>query len=130
MTGPAGVTVRCSSVARTPNPAHGMSLPALDQAPLCSRLDRVTGGSWQSACWAAAGGRFTRWGEGGSLAGGIRRRVAPRGACRCAGPEAGRLEANFTTMTRQLGSALAAERQRATGDARAEIGRVPRGERV
>ena len=29
------------------------------------------------------------------------------------------LEANFTTMTRQLGSALAAERQRATGDARA-----------
>ena len=33
--------------------------------------------------------------------------------------EVGRLEANFTTMTRQLGSALAAERQRATGDARA-----------
>ena len=34
--------------------------------------------------------------------------------------EVGRLEANFTTMTRQLGSALAAERQRAAGDARAE----------
>jgi signal transduction histidine kinase len=34
--------------------------------------------------------------------------------------EIGRLEANFTTMTRQLGSALAAERQRATGDARTE----------
>jgi len=33
--------------------------------------------------------------------------------------EVGRLEANFTAMTRQLGSALAAERQRATGDARA-----------
>jgi signal transduction histidine kinase len=33
--------------------------------------------------------------------------------------EVGRLEANFTIMTRQLGSALAAERQRATGDARA-----------
>jgi len=33
--------------------------------------------------------------------------------------EVGRLEANFTTMTRQLGSALAAERQRASGDARA-----------
>jgi two-component system, NarL family, sensor histidine kinase LiaS len=33
--------------------------------------------------------------------------------------EIGRLEANFTTMTRQLGSALAAERQRAAGDARA-----------
>src|ERR1022692_945272 len=33
--------------------------------------------------------------------------------------EVSRLEANFTTMTRQLGSALAAERQRATGDARA-----------
>jgi signal transduction histidine kinase len=33
--------------------------------------------------------------------------------------EVGRLEANFTTMTRQLGSALAAERQRATSDARA-----------
>jgi nitrogen fixation/metabolism regulation signal transduction histidine kinase len=33
--------------------------------------------------------------------------------------EVGRLEANFTTMTRQLGSALAAERQRAlTGHAR------------
>ena len=34
--------------------------------------------------------------------------------------EVGRLEANFTTMARQLGSALAAERQRATADARAE----------
>jgi len=33
--------------------------------------------------------------------------------------EIGRLEANFTTMTRQLGSALAAERERATSDARA-----------
>jgi signal transduction histidine kinase len=33
--------------------------------------------------------------------------------------EVGRLEANFTAMTRQLGSALAAERQRATTDARA-----------
>jgi signal transduction histidine kinase len=33
--------------------------------------------------------------------------------------EVGRLEANFTAMTRQLGSALAAERQRATADARA-----------
>jgi signal transduction histidine kinase len=33
--------------------------------------------------------------------------------------EVGRLEANFTTMTRQLGSALAAERQLATADARA-----------
>jgi len=33
--------------------------------------------------------------------------------------EVGRLEANFTAMTGQLGSALAAERQRATGDARA-----------
>jgi HAMP domain-containing protein len=33
--------------------------------------------------------------------------------------EVGRLEENFTTMARQLGSALAAERQRATGDARA-----------
>ena len=33
--------------------------------------------------------------------------------------ELGRLEANFTIMTRQLGSALAAERQRASGDARA-----------
>ena len=32
--------------------------------------------------------------------------------------EVGRLEANFTTMTRQLGSALTAERQRAAGDAR------------
>jgi signal transduction histidine kinase len=41
--------------------------------------------------------------------------------------EVGRLEANFTTMTRQLGSALAAERQRATGDARAaERARVAR----
>jgi signal transduction histidine kinase len=33
--------------------------------------------------------------------------------------EVGRLEANFTTLTRQLSSALDAERQRATGDARA-----------
>jgi signal transduction histidine kinase len=41
--------------------------------------------------------------------------------------EVGRLEANFTTMTRQLGSALAAERQRATTDARAaERARIAR----
>jgi signal transduction histidine kinase len=41
--------------------------------------------------------------------------------------EVGRLEANFTTMTRQLGSAMAAERQRATGDARAaERARIAR----
>jgi signal transduction histidine kinase len=41
--------------------------------------------------------------------------------------EIGRLEANFTTMTQQLGSALAAERQRATGDARAaERARIAR----
>ena len=41
--------------------------------------------------------------------------------------EIGRLEANFTTMTRQLGSALAAERERATGDARAaERARIAR----
>ncbi len=41
--------------------------------------------------------------------------------------EVGRLEANFTTMTRQLSSALAAERQRATGDARAaERARIAR----
>jgi signal transduction histidine kinase len=41
--------------------------------------------------------------------------------------EVGRLEANFTIMTRQLGSALAAERQRATGDARAaERARIAR----
>jgi signal transduction histidine kinase len=41
--------------------------------------------------------------------------------------EVGRLEANFTTMTRQLGSALAAERQRATADARAaERARIAR----
>jgi len=41
--------------------------------------------------------------------------------------EVGRLEANFITMTRQLGSALAAERQRATGDARAaERARIAR----
>jgi NarL family two-component system sensor histidine kinase LiaS len=41
--------------------------------------------------------------------------------------EIGRLEANFTTMTRQLGSALAAERQRAAGDARAaERARIAR----
>jgi signal transduction histidine kinase len=41
--------------------------------------------------------------------------------------EVGRLEANFTTMTRQLGSALAAERQRAISDARAaERARIAR----
>ncbi|MBS2962067.1 HAMP domain-containing protein [Actinocrinis puniceicyclus] len=41
--------------------------------------------------------------------------------------EIGRLEANFTTMARQLGSALAAERQRATRDARdAERARIAR----
>jgi signal transduction histidine kinase len=41
--------------------------------------------------------------------------------------EVGRLEANFTTMTRQLGSALDAERQRATSDARAaERARIAR----
>ena len=41
--------------------------------------------------------------------------------------EVGRLEANFTTMTRQLGSALAAERQRATADAQtAERARIAR----
>jgi signal transduction histidine kinase len=41
--------------------------------------------------------------------------------------EVGRLEANFTAMTRQLGSALAAERQRATTDARAaERARIAR----
>jgi signal transduction histidine kinase len=41
--------------------------------------------------------------------------------------EVGRLEANFTTMTRQLGSALAAERDRATGNARtAERDRLAR----
>ncbi len=41
--------------------------------------------------------------------------------------EVGRLEANFTAMTRQLGSALAAERERATGDARAaERARIAR----
>jgi signal transduction histidine kinase len=41
--------------------------------------------------------------------------------------EVGRLEANFTIMTRQLGSALAAERQRATGDAQtAERARIAR----
>jgi signal transduction histidine kinase len=41
--------------------------------------------------------------------------------------EVGQLEANFTTMTRQLGSALAAERQRATSDARtAERARLAR----
>lgn len=41
--------------------------------------------------------------------------------------EVGRLEANFTTMTRQLDSAMAAERQRATGDARAaERARIAR----
>jgi two-component system, NarL family, sensor histidine kinase LiaS len=41
--------------------------------------------------------------------------------------EVGQLEANFSTMTRQLGSALAAERQRASGDARAaERARIAR----
>jgi signal transduction histidine kinase len=41
--------------------------------------------------------------------------------------EVGRLEANFTAMTRQLGSALDAERQRATVDARdAERARIAR----
>jgi signal transduction histidine kinase len=41
--------------------------------------------------------------------------------------EVGRLEANFTSMTRQLGSALAAERQRASADARAaERARIAR----
>jgi len=41
--------------------------------------------------------------------------------------EVGRLEANFTIMTRQLGSALEAERQRATGEARAaERARIAR----
>jgi NarL family two-component system sensor histidine kinase LiaS len=41
--------------------------------------------------------------------------------------EIGRLETNFSTMTRQLGSALDAERQRATGDARAaERARIAR----
>jgi two-component system, NarL family, sensor histidine kinase LiaS len=41
--------------------------------------------------------------------------------------EIGRLEANFTAMARQLGSALAAERQRAAGDARAaERARIAR----
>jgi NarL family two-component system sensor histidine kinase LiaS len=41
--------------------------------------------------------------------------------------EVGELEANFTMMTRQLGSALATERERATGDARAaERARIAR----
>jgi two-component system, NarL family, sensor histidine kinase LiaS len=41
--------------------------------------------------------------------------------------EVGRLEANFTAMTGQLGSALAAERQRASADARdAERARIAR----
>jgi signal transduction histidine kinase len=41
--------------------------------------------------------------------------------------EVGRLEANFTDMARQLGSALAAERQRAAGDAgAAERARIAR----
>jgi NarL family two-component system sensor histidine kinase LiaS len=41
--------------------------------------------------------------------------------------EVGRLEANFTTMARQLGSGMDAERQRATGDARAaERARIAR----
>jgi signal transduction histidine kinase len=43
------------------------------------------------------------------------------------GDEIGRLEAHFTTMTRQLGSALDSERHRATGDARdAERARIAR----
>ena len=41
--------------------------------------------------------------------------------------EIGRLEANFTTMARQLGSAMAGERERATSDARdAERARIAR----
>jgi signal transduction histidine kinase len=41
--------------------------------------------------------------------------------------EVGQLEANFASMTRQLGSALSVERQRATGDARsAERARIAR----
>jgi two-component system, NarL family, sensor histidine kinase LiaS len=41
--------------------------------------------------------------------------------------EVGSLEANFTAMTHQLGSALSAERERATGDARAaERARIAR----
>jgi len=41
--------------------------------------------------------------------------------------EVGRLEENFTTMTRQLGSALAAERERASSEARAaERSRIAR----
>jgi NarL family two-component system sensor histidine kinase LiaS len=41
--------------------------------------------------------------------------------------EVGRLEESFTTMAQQLGSALAAERERATGDARlAERARIAR----
>ncbi len=41
--------------------------------------------------------------------------------------EVGRLEANFTAMTRQLGSAMTAQRQRAAGDARAaERARIAR----
>jgi len=41
--------------------------------------------------------------------------------------EVGRLEANFTSMTRQLGSALLAERERASSDARdAERARIAR----
>ncbi|MGD0244009.1 MAG: histidine kinase [Streptosporangiaceae bacterium] len=41
--------------------------------------------------------------------------------------ELGRLEANFTTMTRQLGSAMTAQRQRAADDARAaERARIAR----
>jgi signal transduction histidine kinase len=41
--------------------------------------------------------------------------------------EVGRLEANFTTMTRQLGSAMTAQRQRAADDARAaERARIAR----
>ena len=43
------------------------------------------------------------------------------------GDEVGRLEANFTTMTRQLGSAMTAQRQRAADDARAaERARIAR----
>jgi signal transduction histidine kinase len=45
----------------------------------------------------------------------------------CGRDEVGRLESNFSAMTRQLGSAMAAERQRATADARAaERARIAR----
>jgi len=51
-----------------------------------------------------------------SVAGGDYAVALPRSG----GDEIGRLEENFTTMTRHLDSALAAERQRAIGDARAD----------